>query len=416
MTRTNGGLIGVVKCTTADTTHVQTFTATGTYTRRNCTVTSLAEILVVAGGGGGGDRIAGGGGGGGYRTATSVSVTGRCAPVTVGAGGAGAPDCTAPGTRGSNSVFGCTTSTGGGGGGSYNIKTCNAAHANTPGGSGGGASAYHAGSPEITPVCGYKQCGGAGNTPPTSPSQGNNGGDGWNTVNPQGSMYVTGGGGGASGAGPDAANDNAGQTSTSDGGAGAANDITGSCGTYAGGGGGERGLALPGPAISGSGNPTRGAGGSGACGGGFGGDPQRDDCGTSAGAANLGVGGGGAQDSGGNGGSGVVIVKETVPTCASGVWNLKTHFSKISGCKWISRTIDLDYIAEPYIQLYHNICNEASVEKQWDVVFSDPALTGNNFDINPENLIYTLDVFSRSLANCKNVALKCLILCKTLSI
>jgi|TARA_B100000809_G_scaffold1138_1_gene1342 hypothetical protein len=67
-------------------------------------------------------------------------------------------------------------------------------------------------------------------------------------------------------------------------------------------------------------------------------------------------------------------------------------------------TIDLDYIAEPYIQLYHMICNEASVEKQWEVVFSEPALVSNNFDINPDNVIYALDTFSRSLAVCKNVA------------
>ena len=67
-------------------------------------------------------------------------------------------------------------------------------------------------------------------------------------------------------------------------------------------------------------------------------------------------------------------------------------------------SIDLDYIAEPYIQLYSKIQNEYSVEKQWGDVFNDPALTGNNFDINPENLIYALDIFSRSLIKCKNVA------------
>ena len=67
-------------------------------------------------------------------------------------------------------------------------------------------------------------------------------------------------------------------------------------------------------------------------------------------------------------------------------------------------TIDLDFIAEPYIQLYYNMVTENSVEKTWDLVFSNPALTGNNFDINPDNVIYALDIFSRSLAKCKNVA------------
>jgi len=66
-------------------------------------------------------------------------------------------------------------------------------------------------------------------------------------------------------------------------------------------------------------------------------------------------------------------------------------------------SIDLDFIAEPYIQLYYNIQNEDLVEKQWDLVFNDPALVSNNFDINPNNVIYALDTFSRSLAKCKNV-------------
>ena len=66
-------------------------------------------------------------------------------------------------------------------------------------------------------------------------------------------------------------------------------------------------------------------------------------------------------------------------------------------------SIDLDYIAEPYIQLYSKIQNDYSVEKQWGDVFSDPALVSNNFDINPNNVIYALDTFSCSLAKCKNV-------------
>ena len=67
-------------------------------------------------------------------------------------------------------------------------------------------------------------------------------------------------------------------------------------------------------------------------------------------------------------------------------------------------SIDLDFIAEPYIQLYNDMTHEASIEKSWDVIFSDPALTSNNFDINPDNVIYALNIFSRSLVKCKNVA------------
>jgi len=66
-------------------------------------------------------------------------------------------------------------------------------------------------------------------------------------------------------------------------------------------------------------------------------------------------------------------------------------------------SIDLDFIAEPYIQLYHKINNERSVDIQWNEVFNDPALIGSNFDINPSNVVYALDIFSRALAKCKNV-------------
>ena len=67
-------------------------------------------------------------------------------------------------------------------------------------------------------------------------------------------------------------------------------------------------------------------------------------------------------------------------------------------------SIDLDYIAEPYIQLYWDTTIGFSVEQRWDNVFSSPAFSSNNFDINPDNVIYALDIFSRSLAKCKNVA------------
>ena len=66
-------------------------------------------------------------------------------------------------------------------------------------------------------------------------------------------------------------------------------------------------------------------------------------------------------------------------------------------------SIDLDYIAEPYIQLYCNVQENYSVKKTWDMVFSDPHFSSNNFDINPDNVIYALDIFTRSLTKCKNV-------------
>ena len=155
------------------------FTSTGTFTV-SATGTGLVEYLVVAGGGGGGGTnggyASGGGGAGGFRTnvaghplacsAFPVSATPGVYPVSVGAGGAGAPAPNeGPGARGGDSVFGSITSTGGGGG----IRVSPEPFANTTGGSGGGS--YNNNTP-----------GAAGNTPPTSPPQGNPGG----TSSPQG--------------------------------------------------------------------------------------------------------------------------------------------------------------------------------------------------------------------------------------
>ena len=175
----------------------------------------LAYYLVVGGGGGGGGRHAGGGGAGGYLTnygSTSLSLDlGTSYDVTVGLGGAGAPNGTATGTgsvSGQDSIFSNITSTGGGGGGGPN-----GVESGKDGGSGGASS--------------YIGAVGTGNTPSTTPSQGNNGGSG------AGSTYVGGGGGGAGAIGGNFSGSTAGS-----GGAGEANTITGSSTFYAGGGGG----------------------------------------------------------------------------------------------------------------------------------------------------------------------------------
>jgi hypothetical protein len=137
------------------------------------------DFLVVAGGGGGGADIGGGGGAGGYRTSTQTVLSGNTITVTVGDGGAGSPSGGVKGTSGSNSSISATglttiTSAGGGGGGSIGDGT------GSSGGSGGGSARDGTG-------------GGLGNTPSTSPSQGNNGGSGLLSA----PSYGAGGGGGA---------------------------------------------------------------------------------------------------------------------------------------------------------------------------------------------------------------------------
>jgi hypothetical protein len=260
---------GVVTSSGGNTIH--TFTTSGTLSPLNALT---ANFLVVAGGGGGGGTYAGGGGGaGGFRSGTGTTIdTNSIYVVTVGSGGAGGAIASgvAGSQGGSSSVFG-TTSAGGGGGGTNSPNA-----AGTNGGSGGGGVAQ-----AITA--------GLGNTPATSPSQGNNGGTGVAGTNGSG-------GGGAGAVGGQTSDPNVG----GNGGAGSINPITGSItgqlsgGSYylAGGGAGGGFNAGGTGGLGGGGNGSNGAG--------------------SAGTANTGGGGGGSDRSpssaGGAGGSGVVII------------------------------------------------------------------------------------------------------------
>jgi len=257
------------------------------------------NFLVVAGGGGGGDNTSstgcsgGGGGAGGYRTSTQSITVGTVITVTVGDGGAYE-------TNGSNSSIsgsGLTTITSAGGGAGKGITSGSTGVAGVAGGSGGGGSAI---------ANSYSATRAAGNTPSTSPSQGNQGGAGYRTgggdQNPIGGQG--GGGGGAGADGSDVGSSTASQAGA--GGNGTASSITGSSVTRAGGGGGGRN-------VSGTAN----AGGTG--GGGTGAVMNGGtlvSAGTN-GTANLGGGGGGGAGSGnygGTGGKGVVIL--SVPTAS----------------------------------------------------------------------------------------------------
>ena len=181
-------------------THV--FTGPGTFcvaSAGTCAANNVVDYLVVAGGGSAGatGHSTGAGGAGGFRYFSALSPAGSplVAPagvtvaksaysITVGAGApAGDPAGPGVGGQGSNSIFSSITSAGGGGGGGYdNIE-------GVAGGSGGGGGNTNA------PVAG-----GAGNTPPVSPSQGNQGGTGAQ-LNPGGvGNHRQGGGGGGAGA------------------------------------------------------------------------------------------------------------------------------------------------------------------------------------------------------------------------
>ena len=270
---------------------IHTFTSSGTFTvsdAGNSAGSNSVAYLVLAGGGGGGNaggRAGGGGGAGGFRegkpsddpyTASPLNapaglpVSAQGYPITVGAGGAGAPS----NAQGSSSVFSTITSAGGGTGGME-------ASSIGSGGSGGGAGAA------VGPGA---QSGGAGNTPPVSPPQGNNGGN--STPSPDPGKNAGGGGGGAGAVGNNAPTPG-GDSGT--GGAGATSSITGSP-VQRGGGGGGSGQTPP-------------AGG-GAGGGGGGSGPTNSSSPGNDGTANQGGGGGaGGPGGGGDGGSGVVIIR-----------------------------------------------------------------------------------------------------------
>jgi len=291
---------------------IATFLGPGTFTVNSGSGDGAkVDYLVIAGGGGGGSTAlppsshgGSGGGAGGYRFTTgthtgsytaapsplvplgaaSLQLTPGAFPITVGGGGAGLaaqpnPSTIAPGVKGSNSVFSTITSTGGGGGGTRGCfpaaSPTKSGSDGSPGGSGGGSNTG--------------SCAGAGNTPPVTPPQGNDGGSAGQRGSP-------GGGGigsvGANGQPSDAGGDGG------NGGSGASSSITGSSVARGGGGGG-------------SGTPAKGVGQDG---GGDGGFPPTN---ATSGTANTGGGGGGGtkatsgspSSTGGSGGSGVVIIR-----------------------------------------------------------------------------------------------------------
>ena len=236
------------------------------------------EYLLIAGGGGGGGGNGGGGGGGGgaggYLTG-SQSISAKASyTITIGAGGVGRVGSSSW-SSGDNSVFGAITATGGGKGGTQ--ATPYAAVAGGSGGGGGGGT----GTGVEANTAGARTA---------SPLQGNIGGNGGHI---SGTSLGGGGGGGASSAGGDYSVANGGN-----GGSGLSSSITGVSVTRAGGGGGS--------INTNTGARTPGSAGSG--GGGIGGYTSSPGTGS----PNTGGGGGGGShgtdQSGANGGSGVVII------------------------------------------------------------------------------------------------------------
>ena len=285
---------------------IHTFTAGGTFI---ASTAGDVEYLVAAGGGGGGGNLSGGGGGGGVKTATLPISVGSYS-ITVGAGGAGSLGTqvgTSGASGGDSSVGILVTATGGGGGGGG----ANGSAAGG-GGSGGGGSGYGA------------YAGGAG-----IGGQGYAGGTGGGGA----PNYPGGGGGGAGGIGATVVNSS---SRGGNGGPGALSAINGTTLYWGGGGGGggyTGGIGAGNGGVGGGGggscdNGTAGSGGGSALNSGANGAVGSPSNGGAAG-TNTGGGGGGTSHvggtwpTGGNGGSGIVIIRYpivpglTVPTVTS---------------------------------------------------------------------------------------------------
>ena len=314
---------------------VHTFLAPGTFTvscAGNCAGSnSVSYVVVAGGGGGGGDQTNGYGGGGGaaggYREGRTpqcsswtvsplgcttgpnnglpVSASPGSYPITVGGGGAlgaspGSSGSGLFGTSGVDSTFSTITSAGGGGGAGPPNSPAGAGGAGIgqDGGSGGGPSAGKTGAGDR----------GNGNTPPTTPPQGKDGG----LASAPGSTCGYYGGMGGGGAGTTGVDSSPGSvlSTNGNGGDGVATNIRFTPETYSGGGGGGTFQpASPVPYASGCGGTGNHPGGNGAKRGGT--SPRA----ATAGTINTGGGGGGASSSppgvtcGSAGGSGIVIIR-----------------------------------------------------------------------------------------------------------
>ena len=249
------------------------------------------EYLIVGGGCGGGggfnkDACGGGGGAGGFRAGSGFAVTPGSYSITVGGGGTGgAGQVTARASSGGNSSAFGIVSNGGGGGGTYTDNS--GAGFVMPGVANGNSSASGDGGAGTTNING------------TAGGAFGNAGGGHRGTGQSNNSTAAGGGGGAGGVGGTGVANGAGGA----GGVGLVSTISGISTYYAGGG---------------AGGSSQSSGTFGGLGGG--GNAGNLNASGSAGLNNTGGGGGGASAgtvalgliSGGNGGSGIVIIRYAI--------------------------------------------------------------------------------------------------------
>ena len=297
------------------------------------------DVLIVAGGGGGGHWFGGGGGAGGVVYETNINLHGQYI-LKVGKGGSGAVDAgdsaSRVGTNGNSSEFNSIIAIGGGGGGAETVSA-------SDGGSGGGA--------------GYKDANTQGIALQTGDNAfGNSGSSGNNKSGPTGLRHNGGGGGaGSEGFGSDG-------QSAPHGGDGMLFNITGHDNYYAGGGGGANAN------WDGHGYNAIGNGGSG-----IGGNGGAKNVASGNGQTHTGSGGGGGNNTkGGDGGSGIVIIRckivtsdLNIPTLSSGVI---TDLNKFDQYNTLTFNYDTNYLKN--IDYPVLATDAANLILQWQ--FDDP--------------------------------------------
>ncbi len=278
---------------------IHTFTSSGTFTAE---AAGVVDVLMVAGGGGGGGHAnPGGAGAGGLIYINSHGLTPGTFTITVGAGGVNTNTGTyATAVKGNDTTGIGLTAKGGGAGVVWSAAVLASLNGGSSGGYGTGGSVNTGASTATQP----SQSGDSGVY-----GFGNRGGNGTYFGNP----YPGGGGGGAGAVGQNSP----GGSTAGAGGAGRTYDISGTSTTYAGGGGGGGWSAVSGMA-GGAGGGGRGdcalSNGSGTSSRGF---TNNSSIGEN-GSINTGGGGGGAGRTGGqlsrggNGGSGIVIIRYLV--------------------------------------------------------------------------------------------------------
>ena len=67
-------------------------------------------------------------------------------------------------------------------------------------------------------------------------------------------------------------------------------------------------------------------------------------------------------------------------------------------------TIDLDYMSTNYAKLVDTIYSNDFANKRWGEFYKNTYYSEDHFKVNIDNWLFILDVYTKALAECKNVA------------